>query len=68
LRPRSVDTEFTFSTANAVFGGITPAVLPWLIVATGNPMAPGWYLAATGVIALVVVLLAKETARKALDD
>jgi MFS transporter, MHS family, proline/betaine transporter len=59
---------FTFNTANALFGGTAPAVLTWLIVATGSPLALGWYLVGAAVIALIAMLMSRETSGTALVD
>lgn len=59
---------FSFNLANAVFGGTAPFVATWLIGATGNKLAPAWYLAAAAVVALVAMLVSRETAGKPLAD
>jgi MHS family proline/betaine transporter-like MFS transporter len=59
---------FSFNTANALFGGTAPFIATWLISATGSKLAPAWYLVAAAVVALVAMLLARETAGKPLED
>ena len=59
---------FSFNTANALFGGTAPFVATWLIGLTGSKLAPAWYLVAAAAVALVAMLLARETAGKPLED
>lgn len=58
----------SFNLANAIFGGTAPFVATWLIQATGNKLAPAWYLVAAALIALVAMLASRETAGKPLAD
>lgn len=58
----------SFNLANAVFGGTAPFVATWLIQATGNKLAPAWYLVGAALIALVAMLASRETAGKPLAD
>ena len=59
---------FSFNTANALFGGTAPFVATWLISITGSKLAPAWYLVAAAGVALIAMLLARETAGKPLED
>jgi MHS family proline/betaine transporter-like MFS transporter len=59
---------FSFNTANALFGGTAPFVATWLIGLTGSKLAPAWYLVAAAAVALIAMLLARETAGKPLED
>ncbi len=45
----------------ALFGGTTQLVITWLIKATGNPMAPAWYLFAATMIGQVALWLIVES-------
>ncbi|NKX56891.1 MFS transporter [Arthrobacter mobilis] len=56
----------SFNLSNALFGGTAPFVATLLIAATGNDLAPAWYLAAAAVISLVAVALSRETSREPL--
>jgi MFS family permease len=51
-----------YATAIAIFGGTTQPVITWLIHATGNPMAPGWYLMIATAASLVAIALIVESA------
>lgn len=58
----------SFNVGIALFGGTAPFVATLLIAKTGSTFAPGFYLMAFAVVALVAVLLTKETAGKRLRD
>lgn len=46
----------------AVFGGFTQFIIKWLIDATGNPLAPGWYLSVALTVGGVAMALLPESA------
>ncbi|MGC1457479.1 MAG: MFS transporter [Steroidobacteraceae bacterium] len=52
----------TYSIAIAAFGGTTQLVVHWLIHATGNPMAPAWYLTGAVAIGQIALMLMPESA------
>lgn len=58
-RVRFSGFAFSFNTANALFGGTAPFVATALIQASGSPVAPAWYLAAAGVVAVVTMFAAR---------
>jgi MHS family proline/betaine transporter-like MFS transporter len=44
------------------FGGTTPLIATWLITATGNPIMPAYWVAATATVTLVTaIFLVRET-------
>jgi MFS transporter, MHS family, proline/betaine transporter len=49
--------------AVALFGGAAPFWATYLIVATGNQLAPGFYLIAAALVTLLAVMLIGETAK-----
>lgn len=53
---RSVGLATTYAIGISVFGGTTQFVITWLIGATGNPLAPAWFLIGTGAIGFAAVL------------
>ncbi|MGD8810276.1 MAG: MFS transporter, partial [Gammaproteobacteria bacterium] len=58
-----------YNTAMAAFGGTTPMIAAWLVTATGNPIAPAyWVAAACGVSLLTTVFLVPETRYKPLGQ
>ncbi|WP_205194586.1 MFS transporter [Burkholderia sp. Ax-1719] len=67
-RVRYSGFAFCFNAANALFGGTAPLVATWLIGATGNKLAPAWYLVGAAGVALVAMLASAETSRRPLAD
>ncbi|WP_413810733.1 MFS transporter [Streptomyces sp. OE57] len=68
----STDTRFTsaaiaYNVSYAVFGGTAPLMGTWLVDITGVPAAPGYYVAATAAVALLVIHVTKiqETRHRA---
>lgn len=56
-----------FNGSVALFGGTAPLIVTALITATGNPLAPAWYLTLGAAVSLVVlVLIVRETGREPL--
>jgi MFS transporter, MHS family, proline/betaine transporter len=51
-----------------VFGGTTQFVVAWLIHATGDSLAPAWYLIASSAIGIIAILMSAETRDVALAD
>ncbi len=58
----------SFNVANAIFGGTAPFVATWLIQLTDNKLAPAWYLVVAAGVALIAMILSKETSRQPLQD
>jgi len=54
---RTAGFSLAYSLATAFFGGFTPLVSTWLIEVTGNPAAPGYWMAFGGVCGLVATLV-----------
>jgi hypothetical protein len=49
-----------YATAIAVFGGSTQFVVKALIDATGNPLAPAWFMTGALVVGAVAMLQTRE--------
>ena len=60
---RTAGFSLAYSLATAVFGGFTPTVSTWLIEATGNRAAPGYWMTFGGACGLLATLLAFRTGR-----
>jgi MFS family permease len=52
----------TYAVAIAAFGGTAQLVVTWLIHATGNALAPAWYLMFASAVGLVAMFMMAETA------
>jgi MHS family proline/betaine transporter-like MFS transporter len=57
----------SFNLANAIFGGTASMIATWLVSATGNNIAPAWYMIAISVIALIAMILSHENSEKDLE-
>lgn len=65
VRYRALALSFNISVS--IFGGTTPLVASYLVHATGDPLAPAYYLAAVSVIGLIVFsILFVQTSGRAL--
>jgi MHS family citrate/tricarballylate:H+ symporter-like MFS transporter len=63
---RTVGFSLAYSLATAIFGGFTPVISTWLIEATGDKAAPGYWMsmaAACGLLA-TVLLFRKRSSRQ----
>ncbi|MEE2908013.1 MAG: MFS transporter, partial [Planctomycetota bacterium] len=58
---RFTGTSIAYNVCFAVFGGTFPFIATWLVHATGEPMAPGWYLGVIALISTVLVWRLPET-------
>jgi MFS transporter, MHS family, citrate/tricarballylate:H+ symporter len=61
-RVRSSGIAIIYALAISVFGGSAQFFVAWLIRATGNPLAPAWYMFCGVVIGIVALLGLPETA------
>ncbi|MBD1541436.1 MFS transporter [Arthrobacter sp. IA7] len=63
-RYSSMGIAYNFSVA--IFGGTTPFLIQGLIAATGDDMAPAYYLMATSVIGAIAIYFLRESAGRPL--
>ena len=61
-RVRSGGIALIYAFAISVFGGSAQFAVAWLIRATGNPLAPAWYMFCGVIIGLMALLQLPETA------
>jgi MHS family citrate/tricarballylate:H+ symporter-like MFS transporter len=61
-RVRSGGIALIYAFAISVFGGSAQFSVAWLIKATGNPLAPAWYMFCGVIIGLIALLQLPETA------
>ena len=66
-RVRYTASAFTYNLAYTIFGGTAPLVATWLIEASGNRLAPAFYLIAIALLALVGGLCLPESSKRSLD-
>jgi MFS transporter, MHS family, citrate/tricarballylate:H+ symporter len=59
---RSGAIALIYALAISVFGGSTQFLVAWIIHATGNPLAPAWYMLGAVTIGLIAMVRLPETA------
>jgi metabolite-proton symporter len=59
---RSTGMSLAYNGAVTIFGGFAPFIATWLIGATGNALAPAYYVTAGAVASLIALPFMKETA------
>ena len=66
---RCTGVSVAFNVSIAFTGGTTPLIATWLLKATGDPIAPAYWLAGTSAISLITALfLVRETYREPLHS
>ncbi|MCS3471509.1 MHS family proline/betaine transporter-like MFS transporter [Pseudomonas sp. JUb42] len=65
IRATAISIAYTF--AVTVFGGSSQAIVTWLTLATGNNLAPAWYMSGCLCVSLFALFKLKETGGKMLD-
>jgi MHS family proline/betaine transporter-like MFS transporter len=61
-RSRTSLMSVSYALAVAIFGGFAPFIATWLIQKTGTPIAPTFYLIASGLVSAATIAAFKETA------
>jgi MHS family proline/betaine transporter-like MFS transporter len=65
---RCTGLAFAYNASIGYFGGTTPLIAAWLVSATGNPIVPGYWVAAAAAVTLLTALfLTPETRHARLD-
>jgi MHS family proline/betaine transporter-like MFS transporter len=63
IATRSSGVAISYNVGVPIFGGFAPLIAAWLIRATGSPLAPSFYLIATSVISLIVLVIIRARVR-----
>jgi MHS family proline/betaine transporter-like MFS transporter len=63
IATRSSGVAISYNVGVPIFGGFAPLIAAWLIRATGSPLAPSFYLIATSIISLVVLVIIRARVR-----
>lgn len=59
---RCTGLAFAYNASIGIFGGTTPMISAWLIISTGDPIAPAYWVSGTAAISLLtVIFLIPET-------
>jgi MHS family proline/betaine transporter-like MFS transporter len=59
-RVRYTALSVSYGFAVVLFGGFAPFIATWLVAATGNPLAPAFYLMTGGALSAIAILSMKE--------
>ncbi|MDE2397932.1 MAG: MFS transporter [Burkholderiales bacterium] len=65
---RATGMAIAYAIGVALFGGTTQFLITWLIGATGNPVAPAWYVVGASVVTALAMLAIPESRNRALED
>jgi MHS family proline/betaine transporter-like MFS transporter len=60
-RMRTTGLSISYSFGVAIFGGFAPFINAWLISATGNKLAPSFYLMLAAAISLTALTAARRS-------
>lgn len=61
IRHRGIGLSVGYAIGIALFGGFAPYINTWLVAETGDPRAPGLYLALTSIITIVAIMFARRS-------
>ena len=61
---RAIGVSFGFSMAVSIFGGLAPLVATWLIVKTGDPLSPSYYLIFAALLSLCALVAIQTRGRR----
>ncbi len=64
---RATGMSLVYSVGVALFGGFSPFISTWLLNATGNKLAPAWYLLAVSLVSLLGLLWMRDFTGKDID-
>ncbi len=64
---RSTGLAIAYNLSTLLFGAFGPLIVTWLIQATGNPLAPSFYVGAAAAFSSAVLLTVRDRTREALD-
>jgi MHS family proline/betaine transporter-like MFS transporter len=64
---RNTALAISYNIAVAIFGGFGQLIVAWLIVSTGDVLAPAYYVTAASVVGLIAVLPLADRTGQALE-
>ncbi|MDB5367377.1 MAG: major facilitator transporter, partial [Rhodospirillales bacterium] len=67
-RTRSTGLAVAYNLSTLLFGAFGPLIVTWLIAATGNPLAPAFYVGGAAALSACVLLTVRDRSRDDLDD
>jgi MFS family permease len=66
-RVRATGMSLVYSVGVALFGGFSPFISTWLLNATGNKLAPAWYLLAVSLVSMLGLLWMRDFTGRDID-
>src|SRR5690606_31013676 len=60
VRSRSTGVSLSYNLSVALFGGLAPFTITWLIASTGTQIAPGYYLTTAAILSVAALLVARR--------
>jgi MFS family permease len=66
-RVRATGMSLVYSVGVALFGGFSPLISAWLLNATGNKLAPAWYLLVVSLVSMLGLFWMKDFTGKDID-
>jgi len=54
---RGTGIAVAYNTSVPIFGGTAPLIATWLVATTGSQVAPSYYLIATSILSLVMLVI-----------
>jgi MHS family proline/betaine transporter-like MFS transporter len=57
ISTRSTGIALSYNTSVPVFGGFAPFIAAWLVAVSGSPLATSYYLIATSLLSLLVLVI-----------
>jgi MHS family proline/betaine transporter-like MFS transporter len=63
ISTRGSGVAISYNVGVPIFGGFAPLIASWLIAATGSSLAPSYYLIATSIISLIVLVIIRARIR-----
>jgi hypothetical protein len=64
---RSLGMALSIVLPITIFGTLSPVIVTWLIMVTGTPLAPSFYLIATAALGLILLQFLPETSPRFLQ-
>jgi MFS transporter, MHS family, proline/betaine transporter len=65
VETRAIGMALAFSISVTIFGGFAPFTATWLILKTGDPLSPSYYLMATAFLSIVALMVIERRSKAA---
>jgi MHS family proline/betaine transporter-like MFS transporter len=65
VETRAIGMALAFSISVTIFGGFAPFTATWLILKTGDPLSPSYYLMATAFLSIIALMVIERRSKAA---